>query len=216
MKFEVIDRDFLFNSNISINHYLLNNDANLAKAQETFLSYNQKRLRKNYSIASFENLVKENRFSYGIVELYVGNILQSFSGLCDYNNWIIFTRFISFKYFRIPFASAYLVPFVLEKAKNDDKEGLVFTFGKENTILKHGLNNENYFKYEKNFRKNILIEQKHISDHDLFVKSVQTCNLMKTLPYTVNYRYTEQHVVYIPIKNSTPPFEKYKKIGVDE
>lgn len=198
--FDKLSREELFSSKIKIEHIHINEN-NREYFWNIFSLYNSKRHYDNYTRQSYENLIKENRFNYGAVVVYRNDEIIAYTGLCDYNNWIIFTRMAYIKYTMYPFLSGYLVPYVVECAKNDQKYGVIMTLNKDKSyfldIVKNNFSHHNNSKRHSEFL-----------DHEIYEKAKK--NNWVVLDHTVNYRNTEQFVAYIPFNNELPPFERWE------
>jgi hypothetical protein len=205
MKIEKLSREELFNSVFRTEHFVVEGD-NVERLWELYSIYNQRRYKENYSKESYDTLIKENRFNYGAMILYRNDEVVAVTGLSDYKNWIIFTRLVIYKYTRHPLMTAYLIPDLVKKAMSDGKDGLIATFNAGNMVIKNELAPDRFSRFSN--RKHNL----DILDHEMFQLANKVTGSMIHLDYTVNYKNTEQLIVYYPFNDSIPPFEPYHKI----
>lgn len=199
--YDKLTREELFNSKIDIERSFVNDD-NKEEFWKIYSLYNNRRHKENYNRQSFENLIKENRFNYGIVTVRRNDEIIAYTGLCDFHNWIIFTRMAYLKYAVYPFLSGYLVPYVIEIAKKDNKNGIAITFNKDTHYFVDVLRNNFAHHYSDD-------RHMHLTDHEIYINTQK--NRWTVLDYTVKYRNTEQFVAYIPFNTSLElPFEKWQ------
>lgn len=199
------DKNLLLPINFSYNHYMLDTKENIDKFKSIFLSYNGKRAKENYSLESFNNLIKENRFSYGVFENYVDKKLISFYGLCDYYNWIIMARYASFEIKNLPIGLAYSIPKLLEKIQKENKNGIIMTFNKYNKLYWKSTMSDFRRRIDEKFHKTL-------RDHEVIIRAQETVSKFKHLNHPVLYKSTAQYISYVPLKDNEPlPFEPYEK-----
>jgi hypothetical protein len=204
MKVELLSREELFNSVFKTEYFSVTG-TNVERLWKFFSEYNFRRYNENYSRESFDMLINENRFNYGAMVLYRNAEVVAVTGLTDFNNWVIFTRLVIYKYMKHPLLTAYLVPDLIKKAKSDGKYGLAATFNLGNASMKSALKPDRFSR---------VVPKKHninILDHEMFALSNEVIKNMIHLDYTVKYRNTEQSVVYYPFNGAKPPFEHFKE-----
>jgi hypothetical protein len=208
----------IVNKKVVVNYFKLDNDDNINKLWKLFSLYNGKRSTENYNRSQFDFLIHENRFSYGVIELSIDGETILYSGFSEYENWIVVTRYVVLKFSSIPFSSAYMIPYIIEKCKQDHKDGVVYTFNHHMRLFQDFCNqnriiSQSNFSYEekKKIRYSILRKHPDLINHELFNKSYETDKLYNIIDHPVWYKYTKQWVVYIPLNNTIPKFQKYEE-----
>lgn len=198
---------------VILDYFNVDNENNKNKLWRLFQLYNGKRVKDNYSKESFDNLLRENRFSHGVICLkFNDNDIIFFCGLSLYREWLVITRYVTFYPFKsIPFASAIMIPYLIKKCQSENIKGIVYTFNDYLKIVYDFYRDQenNSINITKFNRYKILLSNPEYTDHYIFNKAFEIDNLYKTLDYPVNYKNTKQWVVYISTCNEKPQFDIY-------
>lgn len=196
MKLEILSREELFSSTIRSEFFEVKGDG-VTRLKEILCSYDNVRLSENYTQEHVNKMIDSGRFAYGAVITYLNDSPVCFCGLDLFNGWVSVARHISFKYFKMPFSSGEMLPFVFDKVRHEHN-GLMFTFNESNKTMFDMVSSTNG-RYNRRVYDSI-------RDHQLFIKAETMTRSIQKISNLVTYRDTAQYIAYITDKNKPPQF----------
>lgn len=196
MKLEILPREELFSSTIRSEFFEVK-ESGVDRLKDIIFSYDGVRLNENYTKEHIDRMLDSRRFNYGAVVTYLNDDPVCFCGLDLYKGWVSVTRHISFKYFRMPFSSGEMIPFIFDRVRHDYK-GLMFTFNECNKTMFDAMSST------KGRHNRPLYDS--IRDHQLFIKSDIMSSSIKKIDTLVTYNSTRQYIAYLTDKNESPLF----------